>query len=102
MKLGNGEVVKAKGGGTVSIETKKGIKSISNVLYTLELGQNLLSVTQMFKNGYSISLKENFCCISNSFGVEITKVKIQGNSFYLKFDSVDECTLKATLVDSDI
>ena len=64
-KLGNGEVVQAKGKWTIAINTKKCTKIVTNVLYIPELDQNLLSVTQMLRNGYAVSFKENFCFITN-------------------------------------
>ena len=44
IKLGNGDIVQAKGRGTVKVSTTKGTKVIKNVLYIPELNQNLLSV----------------------------------------------------------
>jgi hypothetical protein len=52
--LENGEVVHAKGKGTIYISTKKDTKFVTNVLYILELDQNLLSVAQMLRNGYTV------------------------------------------------
>lgn len=87
--LGNGDVVQAKGKGTIAISTKNGTKIIANVLYIPELDQNLLSVAQMLRNGYSVSFKEIFCFITDIRGVEIAKLKMNGNSFYLKLDLVE-------------
>ena len=89
IKLGNGEVVQAKGKGAISVNTKRDIKVISNVLYIPELYQNLLSVAQMMKNGYSVSFRDNCCIILDKYSFEIARVKMTGNSFYLKFDVVD-------------
>jgi len=44
VKLGNGDIVQAKGKGTIDVSTNKGTKTITNVLYIPELDQNLLSV----------------------------------------------------------
>ncbi|RVX15286.1 Retrovirus-related Pol polyprotein from transposon TNT 1-94 [Vitis vinifera] len=65
VKLGNGEVVQAKGKWTIAISTKRGTKIVTNVLYIPDLDQNLLSVAQMLRNGYAVSFKENFCFITN-------------------------------------
>ena len=86
--MGNGEVVQAKGKKTIAISTKRGTKIVTNVLYIPELDQNLLSVTQMLRNGYAVSFKENFCFITDVHGTKITKIKMNGNSFYLKLDLV--------------
>ena len=57
VKVGNGEAVEVKGRGTVSISTISGIKTISDVLYTPDMSQNLLSVGQMLENNYSLHFK---------------------------------------------
>ena len=80
--------MQSKGKWTVTFSTKRCTKHITNVLYTPELDQNLLSVSQMLRNGYANSFKE-FFFISNSHGREIAKIKINGNSFYLKVDLVE-------------
>jgi phage antirepressor YoqD-like protein len=54
VKLENGEVVHAKGKETIYISTKRGTKIITNILYILELDQDLLSVAQMLRNGYTV------------------------------------------------
>lgn len=100
IKLGNGEIVQAKGKGQVAINTRKGTKIISNVLYIPELDQNLLSVAQMTKNGYGVSFKENYCLITDVRGVEIAKLKMMGNSFYLKLDLVEGHVFSAKIDDS--
>lgn len=47
IKMGNGEVVPAKGVGTIAIQTKKGMKYIDNILLVAGLSSNLLSVGQI-------------------------------------------------------
>ena len=59
IKLENGDVVQAKKKGTIAINTRKGIKFINNVLYILELDQNLRSIAQILRNGYEVSFKNN-------------------------------------------
>ena len=44
VKLGNGDIVQAKGKCIIDVSTNKGTKTITNVLYIPELDQNLLSV----------------------------------------------------------
>jgi hypothetical protein len=89
VKLGNGDVVQAKGRGTIAVSTKRGTKIINNVLYIPELDQNLLSFAQMLRNGYAVSFKERFCFITDTHGLDIAKLKMDGNSFYLKLDAVE-------------
>jgi hypothetical protein len=100
VKLGNGDVVQAKGRGTIAVSTKRGTKIINNVLYIPELDQNLLSVAQMLRNGYAVSFKERFCFITDTHGLEIAKLKMDGNSFYLKLDAVKGHVFSAKLDES--
>ena len=100
VKLGNCEVVQAKGKGTIAISTKRGTKIVTNVLYIPDLDQNLLSVAQMLRNGYAISFKENFCFITNVHEKETTKIKMNGNNFYLKLDLVEGHVFSAKIDES--
>ncbi|WJZ92852.1 hypothetical protein VitviT2T_011827 [Vitis vinifera] len=100
VKLGNGEVVQAKGKGTIAISTKRGTKIVTNVLYIPDLDQNLLSVAQMLRNGYAVSFKENFCFITNVQEKEIAKIKMNGNIFYLKLDLVEGHVFSAKIDES--
>nr|CAN72453.1 hypothetical protein VITISV_008931 [Vitis vinifera] len=100
VKLGNGEVVQAKGKGTIAISTKRGTKIVTNALYIPDLDQNLLSVAQMLRNGYVVSFKENFCFITDVHGTKIAKIKMNGNSFYLKLDLVESHVFSAKIDES--
>ena len=73
--MGNGAIVQSGGKGTIAIETNKGRRLINNVLYVPKLDKNLLSVSQMMKNGYSVHFKGNDCKIFNSSNKEIAKCK---------------------------
>lgn len=66
VRLGDGNLVEAKGRGTISINTKKGTKYIQNVLLVPSLQQNLLSVGQMIQNGYSLHFEGDTCRIYNN------------------------------------
>lgn len=102
VKLGNGEVVQAKGRGTIQVLTKKGTKTVSNVLYIPELDQNLLSVAQMMKNGYTVTFQNKICIIKDIFGKEITRCKMTGNSFYLDLNLVNEQVQVASVLESEL
>jgi hypothetical protein len=52
VKMGNGVVVDVKGKGNVGVETKRGLKKIHEVLFVLELNQNLLSIGQLMEHDY--------------------------------------------------
>ncbi|TXG57334.1 hypothetical protein EZV62_018647 [Acer yangbiense] len=89
VKLGNGEMVQATGKGTVSVHTSNGLKLIHDVLLVPELDQNLLSVAQLLKKGYSCSFKDKYCTIVDSCGVEVVKVGMHNNSFPLNLEQVN-------------
>lgn len=95
IKLGNGDIVQAKGRGIVTVSTTKGTKVIKNVLFIPELDQNLLSVTQMLKNGYGVAFKENFCFIIDSHDLAVAKIKMEDNNFYLDLNIVEGHALSA-------
>jgi hypothetical protein len=78
IKLGNRDIVQAKGKGTIAVMTNKGTKTITNVLYIPELDQNLFSVAQMLRNGYQVSFKDSFCFIIDTHDSEIAKIKMDG------------------------
>ena len=79
--MGNGEAVEVKGRGTVSVSTISGIKTISDVLYTPDMSQNLLSVGQMLENNYSPHFKNRECVVCNPSGVELFYVKMSHRMF---------------------
>ena len=102
VKLGNGEVVQAKGRGKIVVSTKRGTKIISDGLYVPELDQNLLSVAQMLRNGHAVTFKENFYFITDVHGTEIAKIKMDGNSFYLKLNLVEGHIFSANIDESEL
>src|SRR5262249_38250173 len=79
--LGDGTTVDALGKGSIQIQTHKGTKLIRDVLLVPDLNQNLLSVTQMMQNGYSLYFNQNYCKIFDSNEVEIAHVKMKDRSF---------------------
>ena len=54
----------------------------------------------MLRNGYAVSFKENFCFITDVHGTEITKIKMNGNRFYLKLDLVEGHVFSAKIDES--
>ncbi|KAL5856336.1 hypothetical protein ACOSQ3_003794 [Xanthoceras sorbifolium] len=75
--------------GTISISTPNGVKLIDNVLLVPELDQNLLSVAQLIRKGYSISFKNGGCNIVNENGNEVVKTPMRGNSFPLNWNHLN-------------
>ena len=49
VQIGNGDYISTKGKGTISIKTISSTKMISDVLYVLDINQNLLSVGQLIE-----------------------------------------------------
>ncbi|KAL5754299.1 hypothetical protein ACOSP7_022519 [Xanthoceras sorbifolium] len=93
IKLGNGEVVKSAGQGTISISTPNGVKLINNVLLVPELEQNLLSVAQLLRKGYLISFQNGGCNIIDENGNKVVKVPMRGNSFPLNWNHLNQRVL---------
>nr|KYP39290.1 Retrovirus-related Pol polyprotein from transposon TNT 1-94 [Cajanus cajan] len=100
VKLGNGDIVQAEGRGTVSVHTSKGPKFIHDVLFIPDLDQNLLSVAQLMKRGYSLSFKNNGCIILDSNDSEVIKVEMCDNSFPISLNQVNESALVSKHDDS--
>lgn len=88
--------------GTITVKTNKGVKYVQNVLFILELDQNLLSVALMLKYIYTVSFKNKFCFIKYQNDGDITKIEMQSNCFYLDLESVSEKTLIVTEVKSHL
>ncbi|KAL5738125.1 hypothetical protein ACOSP7_030886 [Xanthoceras sorbifolium] len=93
IKLGNEEVVKFTSRGTIFIFTPNGVKLINNVLLVSELDQNLLSVAQLIRNGYSILFKDGGCNIIDENENEVVKVPMRENSFPLNWNHLNQKAL---------
>ncbi|GJR05475.1 retrovirus-related pol polyprotein from transposon TNT 1-94 [Tanacetum coccineum] len=101
VKLGDGRYTRAKGRGTIVINTKKGTKYISRVLYVPELDQSMLSVPQMIKNGYGVNFKnDSRCVITDSRDDKIATLDMENDSYYLKLDVADASAFSVTEDDS--
>jgi len=61
VKIGNGDYIEVKGIGDIANNAGSGIKIISDVLYVLEINQNLLSVGQLLEKGYVVVFKDKTC-----------------------------------------
>ncbi|XP_038693789.1 uncharacterized protein LOC119991516 [Tripterygium wilfordii] len=61
--LGNREIVKVEGKGTVSISTTKGTYLIGDVMYVPRLDSNLLSVGQLMEKGFILVFEGTTCKI---------------------------------------
>ena len=64
VKLGDGKLKKVEGKGTIAVHTKEGNqKFIHDVLYVPSLSQNLLSVGQFLRKGYSLYFDDGVYCV---------------------------------------
>lgn len=63
-----------------------GLKLIYNVLYILEINQNMLSVTQLLEKGYRVLFEGKNYVIKNVKDIKVFKVQMKDKSFalYLK------------------
>ncbi|GJU49502.1 retrovirus-related pol polyprotein from transposon TNT 1-94 [Tanacetum coccineum] len=101
VKLGDGRYTRAKERGTITINTKKGTKYISRVLYVPELDRSMLSMPQMIKNGYGVNFKNDTrCVITDSRDVKIATLDMENDSYYLKLDVADASAFSVTEDDS--
>ncbi|KAL5814583.1 hypothetical protein ACOSQ4_025224 [Xanthoceras sorbifolium] len=82
VKIGDDKRLQVKGKGDILIQTKKGVKRITDVLYVPGLKHNLLSVGQLLQKGHDVIFKEDVCEIKRRDGVLITKVKMTSNKMF--------------------
>jgi hypothetical protein len=104
VKMGNGAVVDVKGKGNVGVETKRGLKKIREVLFVLELDQNLLSIGQLLEHDYVLHFEGRTCTICDEgrekLVLVVLEVKMAPNiSFTLTFKYAKDMALKASLLD---
>jgi len=64
------------------------MKTISEVLYVLDIDQNLLSVGQLLEKEFKVLFENQHCLIFYTTGREILRVKMRGKSF--SFDPIVE------------
>ncbi|GJW27234.1 retrovirus-related pol polyprotein from transposon TNT 1-94 [Tanacetum coccineum] len=101
VNLGDGRYARVKGRGTIAINTKKGTKYISRVLYVPELDRSMLSVPQMIKNGYGVNFKnDSRCVIIDSCDSKIASLDMVNDSYYLKLDVANASAFSVTEDDS--
>ena len=77
LRLGNGATVESQGKGIIMMKTKKGTEFIKDVLLVPNLKENLLSISQIMKNGYSIYFEKDTCKIYDRRRLEIGEVKME-------------------------
>lgn len=79
VKLGNKEYVEVEGKDSIGVATKQGGKVIHDTLYVPKLDENLLSIGQLLKHGYSLQFENRECKIFDLKGKVIALVKMTKN-----------------------
>ncbi|XP_077230202.1 uncharacterized protein LOC143863425 [Tasmannia lanceolata] len=88
VQTGDDKRLSVMGSGDILVQTKNGVKRISNVFYVPGLKHNLLSVGQLLMKGHDVHFKEDVCEIKDKKHVLIAKVRMtQNKMFPLKFQS---------------
>lgn len=102
VQIGNGEFLEAIGKATVSFNTKRGPKLISNVLHVPKLALSLLSVPRMLESNHILHFEDRMCIISDSEGIELFRVSMRNKSFPLRFEGPELNALSAVVNNSDV
>ena len=79
-----------KGRGDVDIETMKGMRTFDNVLYVLEINQNLMSVGQLLEECHSLSFINNICTIKDDQGITLFSARMNNGSLSLEWENTRE------------
>ncbi|CAN6586525.1 unnamed protein product [Malus baccata var. baccata] len=100
VKMGDGNIVKATGRGTVVINTKKGRKCIREVILVFGLDENLLSVGQMMEHGYFLLFGETMVEIydDRSLSNLVTRLEVKNRNFPLMLKYLEEVARKASVI----
>ncbi|XP_077246125.1 uncharacterized protein LOC143885992 [Tasmannia lanceolata] len=86
VRTGDDKRLSVRGSSDILVQTKKGVKRISNVFYVPGLKHNLFSVGQLLMKGHDVHFKEDVCEIKDKNHVLIAKVRMtQNKMFPLKF-----------------
>ncbi|XP_022883465.1 uncharacterized protein LOC111400280 [Olea europaea var. sylvestris] len=72
-----------KGKETVAIKSLSGLKYITDVLYVLDIDQNLLSVGQLIEKSFKVIFEDKWCMIKDAKCRDVFKVKMRAKSFSL-------------------
>uniref|UniRef100_A0A2N9EI16 Integrase catalytic domain-containing protein n=1 Tax=Fagus sylvatica TaxID=28930 RepID=A0A2N9EI16_FAGSY len=102
VKLRDGKLKKVEGKGTIAVNTNGGNrKFIHDVLYVPSLSQNLLSVGQLLRKGYSLLFDDGECTVyDKKHKLTVAKVGMSRNNvFPLSMPSNEKIALKCEHVD---
>ncbi|KAL0553407.1 hypothetical protein IC582_007302 [Cucumis melo] len=59
------------------------VQNIQDVLFVLDINQNLLSVGQLIEKGFKVTFENEYCSIKDAANQDIFKVKMKGKMFSL-------------------
>ncbi|KAG8489064.1 hypothetical protein CXB51_017032 [Gossypium anomalum] len=90
IRIGNGDLIQAKGKGNVVINTRSGNKVISDVLFVPDIDQNLLSVGQLVEKGYSLVFENGACVAKDTYGQELISVAMTDKCFMLNMNQLEK------------
>ncbi|KAG8480141.1 hypothetical protein CXB51_024917 [Gossypium anomalum] len=102
IRIGNGNLIKAKGRGNVVINTKSGNKVISDVLFVPDIDQNLLSVGQLVEKGYSLAFENGSCIVEDSYGQELVIVVMTNRCFMLDVNQLKKKAYTSLIDDAGL
>ena len=83
VKIGNGEYISIKDKRTMAIKSLSNLKYNIDVLYMLDIDQNLLSVGQLIEKSFKVIFEDKWCMIKDAKGRDVFKVKMRAKSFAL-------------------
>ncbi|KAG8499415.1 hypothetical protein CXB51_005894 [Gossypium anomalum] len=90
IRIGNGDLIQARGKGNVVINTSSGNKVISDVLFVPDIDQNLLSVGQLVEKGYSLVFENGACVVKDTYGQELISVAMTDKCFMLNINQLEK------------
>lgn len=85
-----------------SLETEKFDITIKDVLYAPDLTTNLLSVSQLIKNGNKVKFEYSGCKIFNNQGELVATADLVDNVYRLNIDKSEKCLLASNNVTAEI
>ena len=72
------------------------------MLFIPNISQNLLSVSQLIKNGFNVIFETNQCLIKDVVGNDVFRVKMKGKSFTLDTLENEQTTFSATKIHEEV
>jgi hypothetical protein len=71
------------------------LKYILDVLYVLDIDQNLLSVGQLMEKGFKLRFEDQWCLIKDNLGNNVFRVKIKSKGFTLNLMEKEQSLFSA-------